>query len=100
MPQRRVRVRRIHPSRRSQDAGFHITWPMAVQIISLAGAVLAIYVGMSRQMAVLEERDANRRDQLIQMKTELSQGMQSLQSNFHGLETYILELHKQERGER
>lgn len=73
---------------------------MAVQLVSLLGALLTIYIGMSRQMAILEERDANRREQLAQIKTELSQGMQSLQQNFRGLENYILELHKQERGER
>ena len=79
--------------RRGRDTKWQVWWPMAVQLVGTLLAVTGLYYGLTQRQAVqaalFDERTQNLKEQL-----------NSLQSNMRGLETYIIQLHRNERREQ
>lgn len=79
--------------RRGSDKKWHVWWPMVVQMSAMILAIVGLYYGLTQKQAVqaalFEERTINLKDQIA-----------SLQRDVEGLERFIIDLHREERGER
>ena len=93
------KLRRI-AYRRGRDTKWQVWWPILVTIVAYIMGGVGIYVGMSNQLAIQREQIAHLQRSADGVKLDLKERIGSLETNVRGLETYIIQLHRQERGER